>query len=68
MSLSKMYKENSTGVTLCSNDSCCPKISHPDERGNRILTDDHGGKVVLTHEEFLALVFYARDLGLTITL
>ncbi len=40
-------------ITLCGVQGCCPEVVISTQKV--VITDDHGGKVVLTREEFMEL-------------
>ncbi|HCC05511.1 TPA: hypothetical protein DEP58_04405 [Patescibacteria group bacterium] len=62
MTENKGFKKDGKIVTLCGGGNCCPKINFEDPN-NIVFTDDHGGAVQLTADQFAGLKNYFNDSG-----
>lgn len=51
-----------TRLTLCAVQGCCPTIEIHHESGKVVITDDDGGKVTLTREQWKDAVTRAGEL------
>ena len=46
---------------MCANKTCCPVIEESEQQGQYQITDDYGGKVILTKEELALLKNFLKD-------
>ena len=46
---------------MCANKTCCPVLEEFEQQGQYQITDDYGGKVILTKEELALLKNFLKD-------
>ena len=46
---------------MCANKTCCPVLEESEQQGQYQITDDYGGKVILTKDELALLKNFLKD-------